>query len=85
MRVLRLAVVPLIASSAATPIFAQGDGDVWLAIDGHGFIREPKLARVNGPGIPARLTIARGDSVFDRIVTPGPAHPCKGPPAKRGT
>jgi len=53
------------------------DGDVWRAIDGHDFVREHELARVRGPGIPVRLTIARGDSVFDRIITPGPAHPCK--------
>jgi S1-C subfamily serine protease len=49
------------------------DGDVWRAVDGHDFVRDREHARVHGPGVPVRLTIARGDSVFDRVVTPGPA------------
>ena len=59
------------------------DGDVWRAIDGHDWVRQHDQARVRGPGIPARLTIARGDSIFDRIITPGPAKPSSQCPASR--
>ena len=53
------------------------DGDVWRAIDHHDFRRDTALAKVHGPGVPIVMTIARGDSVFDRRVVPGPAKPSR--------
>lgn len=53
------------------------DGDIWRAIDHHDFRSERALAKVHGPGVPIVLTIARGDSLFDRRIVPGPAKPSR--------
>jgi hypothetical protein len=53
------------------------DGDELRAIDGHDLVKQRDSARVRGPGIPLVLRLGRGDTTFDRVLTPTAARPCK--------
>ena len=53
------------------------DGDELRAINGFDLVKQHDSARMHGPGVPVVLRIGRGDTTFERVVTPiPPAKPC---------